>query len=305
MRWDFRHRLPPLTEAVPDSAIPEPSHQRLTRFGQLMLASGIGLLGLIAYVTTWNIGHAAAEKLQFCPILTPDHSPTTSLESLSLISSGDTANMLLWNYKLNQELIKELTVATRRQRLLLNQQVASLTIRLSRQCSLVRYYRIQAGSLTVVSTGAAGLLLITGLVRMPRGMKDISRSEQAIGISALSLLVLSIGYLTLGGQQAQFSTNWSYHQRGSQLFSLIRSSLANQQLLVPPDPGTTTATGTAAPPLKSPNDVAVLVSRIDAWLLSVDHGSVRLNNDFARQTFNHLFQNQDQDQPTNPLMPTP
>ena len=51
--------------------------------------------------------------------------------------------------------------------------------------------------------------------------------------------------------------------------------------------------------------MAELVNRIDAWLLSIEHGAVKLNNGFARQTFDRLFQNQDQDPPTNPLLNTP
>ena len=209
--------------------------------------------------------------------------------------------MLTWNYRLNHELIQELSVATKPQRLVLNQQIASLTIRLSRQCHLVRYYRIQAGALTFLSTAAAVILVVTGLIRMPRGVGEISRCEQAIFASSLSLLVLSMGYLTLGDQQEQSKRNWVHHQKGIQLFSLIRTSLANNQLLLPRDPGSAAPMDQAPTPLSNSEEVGELVSRIERWLLAIDHGSVRLNNNFARQTFDNLFQNQDQQQPQNPL----
>lgn len=57
----------------------------------------------------------------------------------------------------------------------------------------------------------------------------------------------------------------------------------------------------APTPLSNSEEVGELVSRIERWLLAIDHGSVRLNNNFARQTFDNLFQNQDQQQPQNPL----
>lgn len=305
MGLNFRQPFPPVIEVVPDVSTADPSRHRLTRFGQALLACGIGLLALIAYGTSWNIGRSTAERLQFCQVLPEDRQATTNLSTLSLTTSGEAANMLLWNYRLNQELIKQLTVATSRQRLLLNQQIASLTLRLNRQCHLVRYYRIQAGALTVVSTGAAVILVITGLVRMPKGVIEVSRSEQAIGLTSLALLVLTVGYLSLGGQQEQSATNWGYHQKGLELFSLIRGSLANQQMLLPPDRTTTTPAIRPAPPLKNAEDVAELVTRIDAWLLSVEHGTVKLNNGFARQTFDQLFQNQGQTAPANPLVTGP
>lgn len=303
MRKDLQRLIPPLIEAVPDGISPELPKQRLTRFGQALVASGIGLFGLGAYLTSWQVGNSIAEHLQFCPVLSKAHYPSVNLDSLSVVSTGDTTNMLIWNYRLNWELIRELKPATRPQRLLLNQQIASLTVRLSRQCHLVRYYRIQAGSLTIVATGAAVILVVTGLIRMPRGIREISRCEQAIFVSSLSLLVLSMGYLTLGDQQEQTKHNWGNHQKGIQLVSLIRTSLANDQLLIPQDPGSTAPLDQTATPLNDPEAVGELVSRIDRWLLAIDHGSVRLNNNFARQTYDNLMQNQNQDQqqPMNPV----
>ena len=222
--------MPLLIEAVPDSDTGPESRQRLTRFGQVLLASGIGLLGLVAYLTAWSIAQETAARLQICPVLGQDRGQVGDLESFSLDMSGEAPNLLLWNYRLNQELIKELKAATRPQRLLLNQQIATLTVRMSRQCYLVRYYRIQAGALMSVSTGAAVLLVIVGLVRMPRGLGTVTRTEQAILTASLALLVFSIGYLTLGGQQKQMHLNWGYHRKGLQLFSLIRSSLATNQI---------------------------------------------------------------------------
>lgn len=217
--------------------------------------------------------------------------------------------MLLWNYRLNKELIGGLKAATRPQKLLLNQQIASLTIRMSRQCYLVRYYRIQAGALTTVATGAAVLVIVVGLARMPRGITSVTRFEQVILTSSLALLILSMGYLTLGGQQKQMRLNWSYHNKGLQLFSLIRSSLATDQMLMPKDAGNPVTSGEPPIPLNTPQAVSLLVARIDNWLLSIDQVSVALNDSFARQTFDTLFQNQSQGQPgspvANPLLNTP
>jgi len=303
MRKELQRLIPPLIEAVPEGIAVQSPKQRLTRFGQILVACSIGLLGLGTYLINLEIGNTTASRLQFCPILsnTSDGDPSASLESLSVLKTGDTTNMLAWNYRLNHELIQELNIATKPQRLVLNQQIASLTIRLSRQCHLVRYYRIQAGALTILSTAAAVILVVTGLIRMPRGVGEISRCEQAIFASSLSLLVLSMGYLTLGDQQEQSKRNWAHHQKGIQLFSLIRTSLANNQLLLPKDPGSAAPMDQAPTPLSNSEEVGELVSRIDRWLLAIDHGSVRLNNNFARQTFDNLFQNQDQQLPQNPL----
>lgn len=304
----FRRLLPLFIEPIPEPDAEAVPKQRLTRFGQAMLACAIGALGVTAYLTSWHIGDVTAAKLQFCPVLGQDREPSTTLDSLSLTSSGDAANLLRWNYRLVQELVKDLKPATRPQRLLLNQQIASLTLRMSRQCSLVRYYRIQAGALATVSTGAAVLLVVTGLVRVPRGVASITRCEQAILTFSLSLLVLSIGYLTLGGQQAQARLNWAYHKKGLELSSLIRSSLATNQLLVPPIPGSNAAPEKPIP-LDNAQAVSELVTRIDRWLLAVDQGSVTINNSFARQTFDNLFQNQPAgqapSQPVNPLLSPP
>lgn len=301
MRKDLQRLIPPLIEAVADGISPQPPKQRLTRFGQTLVACGIGLFGLGAYLTSWQFSSSTAEHLQFCPVLNQANYPSVNLDSLSVVTTGDATNMLIWNYRLNQELIRELKPATRAQRLLLYQQIASLTIRLSRQCHLVRYYRIQAGSLTMVATGAAVILVVTGLTRVPRGIGEISRCEQAIFVSSLSLLVLSMGFLTLGDQQEQTKRNWRNHQKGIQLISLIRTSLANDQLLLPREPGSTPPLDQTATPLNNSEVVGELVSRIDRWLLDIDHGSVKLNNNFARQTYDNLMQTQEQQQPLNPV----
>lgn len=308
MNRGFRGLIPLFIEAIPEASSQAAPGRRLTRFGQTGLAAGIALMGAVTYLTSWSMGESIATKLQFCPVLGQPANAGGELETLSLTTSGDATNLLVWNYRLNRELINDLKAATKQQKLLLNQQIASLTMRLSRQCYLTRYYRIQAGALTTVSTAAAVMLVITGLMRMPRGFEAVSRCEQAIFVSSLSLLVLTIGFLSLGGQQQQARNNWANHQQGIQLLSLIRSSLANAQLLLPPDPKSTTPVN-QPPALATTEVVAQLVTRIDVWLLSVDYGSVGLNNSFARQTFDQLFQSSgqqpQQQQPVNPLLSTP
>lgn len=305
MNRGFRGLIPLLLEPVPDPSSQALPGKRLTRLGQTMLAAGLGALGLATYLTSWTIGQATASRLQFCPVLGTASASSKDLDSLSLNDLGDATNLLAWNYRLNRELIKELKTATRPQKLLLNQQIASLTIRLSRQCYLARYYRVQAGALTSVSTAAAVLLVIAGLVRVPRGFDSVSRCEQAVLLSSLSLLVLTTGFLSLGGQQQQARSNWASHQKGIQLLSLVRSSLANDQLLLPADPKQPLPQ-TPAVPLANQQAVAQLATRIEVWLLSVDVGSVGLNNSFARMTFDHLFQSPGQpQQPINPLSGSP
>ena len=69
MREDLRRLIPHLIEAVPVAGAPEPPKQRLSRFGQSLLASGIGLLGLGTYLVSSVFGSYIASRLQFCPIL--------------------------------------------------------------------------------------------------------------------------------------------------------------------------------------------------------------------------------------------
>lgn len=300
MSGGIRRLLPLLIEAVPEPGQQLTPQHRLTRLSQVLLATGIGLLGAVTYFSTLSIGEATASRLQICPVLGQERGQVGDLEAFSLSTSGEAPNMLLWNYRLNRELIQELKPATRSQRLLLNQQIASLTIRMSRQCYLVRYYRTQAGALMTVSTGAAVLLVIVALVRIPKGLGQLTRTEQSILTTSLALLVFSIGYLTLGGQQKQTLLNWSYHKKGLQLFSLIRSSLATNQVLLPGQPSDPGVLEQPVP-LNTSQDVGLLVARIDTWLLGIDQVAVGLNNSFARQTFDNLFQSDSQGQPTNPL----
>jgi hypothetical protein len=308
MSGGFRRLTSLFLESVPDPETQPVSRQRLTRFAQVFLGAGIGVLGVIVYVVAWSIAEETASRLQICPVLGQDRGQVGDLDSFSLNTSGEAPNMLLWNYRLNRELISEQKFATRPQRLLLNQQIASLTIRMSRQCYLIRYYRVQAGALAAVSTGAAVLLVIVGVVRMPRGIGAVTRCEQAILTSSLTFLILSIGYLTLGSQQQQMRLNWNYHKRGLQLFTLIRSSLATNQLLLPKDP-TSPLSAEKPIPLDSAPAISELVSRIDLWLLTIDQVSVGLDNSFARRTFDTLFQDSSPDQspprPVNPLLNSP
>ena len=128
----------------------------------------------------------------------------------------------------------------------------------------------------------------------------MTRLEEAILTASLAMLVFSIGYLTLGGQQRQMMLNWEDHKEGLQLFSLIRSSLATNQLLVPRRP----AAGMVIEQpiaLTTPHAVGQMAARIDTWLLAIDQISVGLDNRFATQTFDNLFESGSQDQPVNPL----
>jgi|GEM_PF-3478890 hypothetical protein len=291
MSGGFRRLSHWFIEAVPDPGTTPAPAERLTRFSQLLLGSVVGLLGIIVYVSAWTQGEVTASRLEICPVLGQDRTrmDTVGLDSMLLDAAGESPNMLLWNYRLNRELIAELKPATRPQRLLLNQQIANLTSKLSRQCYLVRYYRIQAGALAALATGAAVVLVIVGLAKMPRGLGSVTRFEQALATSSLVLLMISTGYLTLGDQQRQMHLNWGYYKRGVQLFSLIRSSLATNQLLLPGLPAV--AAGSAKPiRLDSPGSVGLLVARIDSWLLTVDQLSVGLDDSFARHTVDELLQ---------------
>lgn len=288
MSGGFRRLSRWFIEAVPDPGAPPAPAQRLTRFAQFLLGSAVGVLGIIAYVSAWSLGEATASRLEICPVLGQDRTRMNDVDSMFLDGAGEAPNMLLWNYRLNLELIRELKPATRSQRLLLNQQVANLTAKISRQCYLVRYYRIQAGALAALSTAAAVVLVIVGLAKMPRGLGSVTRCEQALATSSLVLLLVSSGYITLGDQQKQMHLNWGYTKRGVQLFSLIRSSLATNQLLLPRYPKG--ALNSDKPvPLDSPRSVGLLVARIDAWLLSVDQVSVAFNDSFARLTVDELL----------------
>lgn len=124
------------------------------------------------------------------------------------------------------------------------------------------------------------------------------------------MLVLSMGYHTLGGQQAQMHPNWIYHKKGLQLFSLIRCSLATNQILLPKDPDPASPGVYADPGIRLNNlqVVGLLVPRIDTWLSSINQVLVALDGTFARQTFDTLFQSQSQTQAGSPAgisVPTP
>jgi hypothetical protein len=296
MREDLRRLLPRLIEVVPAEGAPEPPKQRLTRLGQASIASFIGLIGFGIYLGSLAFSSSIAAKLQFCPILNDAAHQTAGLDSLTVQKRGDATNMLIWNYRMNDELIRELKGASRGQQLIMKQQNASLTMRLSRQCHLARYYRMQVGALGAVSTGAAAIIVITGMVRLPKGIGEVSRCEQAIFISSLSLLVLTVGYLSLGGAQERAQSNWEDHQMGIELLSQFRSSLANNQLLITPEPDSKVPSDKPPIPLSNPAAVAELVNRFDRRLLAIHHGSVKLNTGFARETYETLLRER---RPTN------
>ena len=305
MREDLRRLISHLIEDVPIAGAPEPPKQRLSRLGQLLLASGIGLLGLGTYLASFVFSSYIEARLQYCPTLNAKSLQTGSPETITALKMGDATNLLTWNYRMNDELIRDLTGASRGQQLLLNQQNANLTMRLSRQCRLALYYRIHVGGLGAVSTGAAVILVITGMIRMPKGIVEISRGEQAIFISSLSLLALSVGYLSLGDVQEQAKANWQDHQLGIELLSEFRSSLANRQLLITQAPGSTIPSDKPAIPLSNPAAVAELVNRFDRRLLAISHGSVKVDTSFSRQTYEKLLQQQQPPPPDNPLPSSP
>jgi hypothetical protein len=304
MREDLRRLLPRLIEVVPAEGAPEPPKQRLTRLGQASLAGFFGLLGFGIYLGSWAFSSSIATKLQFCPILNDSAHQTAALDALTVLKRGDSTNMLIWNYRMNDELIRELKGASRGQQLILKQQNASLTMRLSRQCHLARHYRMQVGALGAVSTGAAAILVITGMIRLPKGIGEVSRCEQAIFISSLSLLVLTVGYLSLGGAQERAQSNWEDHQMGIELLSQFRSSLANNQLLISPEPDSNAPADKPPISLSTPAVVAELVNRFDRRLLAIHHGSVKLNTSFARETYDRLLRER-QPPDSNPLPNSP
>jgi hypothetical protein len=90
---------------------------------------------------------------------------------------------------------------------------------------------------------------------------------------------------------------------GIELLSQFRSSLANNQLLITQEPGASVPSDKPPIPLSSPATVAELVSRFDRRLLAVHHGAIKLNNSFARQTYEKLLQGRQQ--PDNPLPSSP
>jgi hypothetical protein len=300
---DLRRLISHLIEDVPVAGAPEPPKQRLSRVGQLLLASGVGLLGLGTYLASCVFSSYIEARLLYCPTFNAKSLQTGSPETLTALKIGDATNLLIWNYRMNDELIRDLTGASRGQQLLLNQQNASLTMRLSRLCHLAQYYRIHVGGLGAVSTGAAVILVITGMIRMPKGIAEISRGEKAIFISSLSLLVLSVGYLSLGSVQEQAKANWQYHKMGIELLSEFRSSLANRQLLITQAPGSTVPSDKPAIPLSNPAAVAELVNRFERRLVAISHGSVKVDTSFSRQTYEKLLQQQPP--PDNPLPSSP
>lgn len=306
MRDDLRRLIPPLIEVVPVAGAPEPPKHRLSRMGQAVVASGIALLGLGTYLVSCAFASYTAQNLQFCPILNDKSHQKGGLEALTVLRRGDSTNMLIWNYRMNDELIRELKGASRGQQLILKQQNASLTMRLSRQCHLTRHYRIQLGGLGAVSTGAAVILVITGMIRIPKGIGEVSRCEQAIFVSSLSLLVLTIGYISLGGSEELAKANWEHHKKGIELLSQFRGSLANGQLLIPKESDSTAPTlEQPAIQLNNPESVAELVKRFEKKLLAINHGSVKLNTSFARQAYEKFLQEQEQQQLEGPLPSSP
>ena len=106
MRLDLPRLISHLIEDVPVAGAPEPPKQRLSRVGQVLLASGIGLLGLGTYVASCVFGSYIETRLQYCPILNAKRLQTGSPETLTVLKMGDSTNLLTWNYRMNDELIR-------------------------------------------------------------------------------------------------------------------------------------------------------------------------------------------------------
>jgi hypothetical protein len=190
---------------------------------------------------------------------------------------------------LSLALLADLKGASRGQRLLLEEQIATLSLWIRRQCALVRSDHIQLVSLSILATAATALLVIAALVRLPKGLQDISRLEQAIVLPAMALLVASMSSVQLGQQQSHARSNWTYYQRSLRLMAYVRSSLANQQLLLPASPTAPPPPDPAAP-LDGPQAIATLANRLDGWLENVERGAIRVDNAFAQSMYSDMEQ---------------
>lgn len=191
-----------------------------------------------------------------------------------------------WTDTVSLAMLADLKAASRGQRLLLEEQIATLSLWIWRQCALVRNDHIQLVAFSGLGTAATVLLVLAALVRLPKGLQDISRLEQAIVLPAMALLVASMSTVQLGEQQSHAQTNWTYYQQSLRLLAILRSSLANQQLLLPASP--TADPPTSPAPLNDPRAVATLVNRLNVWLESVERGAVRVDNSFAQGMFSAL-----------------
>lgn len=296
----LRQLLHLLIEPVPESgALPKARH-RLSRPGQGLVAACVILFGFAVYGVSWGVTSSRARRFDFCT--------ASTRISASVVHEGAEAPAFrraspgaqAWTDPLALTLLADLKGASRGQRLLLQEQIATLTLWIWRQCALVRNDHIQLVSLSTLATAATALLVIAALVRLPKGLQDISRLEQAIVLPAMALLVASMSSVQLGQQQPHARANWTYYQRSLRLMSLVRSSLANQQLLLPVSPAADAVATPATPgtPLDDPQAIATLVTRLDGWLESVERGAVRVDNAFAQSMFTNLEQRaREPDQP--------
>lgn len=281
--------------------VPEPgavaARQRLSRPGQALVASGVILLGLVVYGLSWGVTSTRARRFDFCTASSRISAGVVREVSEAQAPRGASPGAQAWTDPLSLALLADLKAASRGQRLLLEEQIATLTLWILRQCALVRNDHIQLVSLSTLATAATALLVIAALVRLPKGLQEISRLEQAIVLPAMALLVASMSSVQLGQQQSHARANWTYYQRSLRLMALVRSSLANQQLLLPASPNADAPASPAAP-LDDPQAIASLVNRLDSWLESVERGAVRVDNAFAQSMFTNLEQRaREPDQP--------
>lgn len=275
----LRQLLHLLIEPVPEAGQALLASQRLSRAGQGLVAASVILLGLVVCGVAWVVTSANAHRSDLC---------TASTQiSADLVRDRTVPPTRVWSDPLSLALLADLKAATPGQRLLLQKQIATLSLWIWRQCVLVQTDHIQLVSLSALGTAATALLVIAALVRFPKGLQDISRLEQAIVLPAMALLLVSMSSIQLGEQQSHARSNWTYYQQSLRLMAFLRSSLANQQLLLPASPTSDPPT-VPATPLDDPQAIATLANRLDGWLESVERGAVRINNSFAEIMFSAL-----------------
>lgn len=233
--------------------------RRLSRQGQLALAGGVLMGGLLLYALSWRVMTRMSEHWRLCvPLDQPGLMQEQTRQTLNLADG--------------------LRSATPSQKLRLRQQIEELTTRLDGLCWMVIHYRNNQAALLMVATASGSLLSLALAVGLPQGVLHLrNRVLQTLLVSNAFLLLFAVALLQLSEVERNLQSNLLLMRRHRELLQRLQTALANQELLAP-----------TAAALDTPSRVATLIRSQDRALQALPMIGIHFNESMALEWANKL-----------------
>lgn len=277
----FLHWLPSLTEDDPtgprDRSSPQGNsrRRRLSPFGQVVLAGGFLVAGLLILGGAWTMSQRTTNLGKFCLKL-PD--------SREVSPRGDGGESLpLRAHQHGDRLIQALPAAYPGQRIRLRQQLEGLIQDIDSACRLNIFYFNQQGALLTLATISATGVVICLVLMAPQGVQNINLTQRTVMFTSAGVLGMTVNLLQLGQLQTNIAKARENYLGRYALLMRFESSLANQRL----EKGLTSNSGSQL--LNTPTAVAQLISAVDTRRLTLPDPRMTLNSSLAEVTWTRLL----------------